>query len=163
MRLRSRSDTGDQSRVSPCAHPGVSGTPAPKLTQEAQLCVVHHEVHAVHLQGLGILRTGGPGKAAIRMAWASCQPPAPTCCSASSQMPAGAQTTLESVLPLAAALGLLTSASTRPNLYNMAPAPDHPRFIQGRVIKSPVCRVPSRLGRPVWRHGCADGQPCRPC
>ena len=77
-------------------------------------------------------------------------------------MPAGAQTTLESVLPLAAALGLLTSASTRPKLYNMAPAPDHPRFIQGRVIKSPVCRIPSRLGRPVWRHGCSDGRPAGP-
>lgn len=62
----------------PLCTPGISGTPAPKLTQEAQLRIVHHEVHAVHFQGLGILTTGGPGKAGIRMAWAGSQPPAPS-------------------------------------------------------------------------------------
>ena len=61
-------------------------------------------------------------------------------------MHAGAQTVLESVLTLAAALGLLTSASTRPNLYNMALAPDHPRFIPGQGHKVPSVLRPKPAG-----------------
>ena len=75
------------------------------------------------------------------------QLPAPTCYSSSSQMPAGAQTTLESVLPLAAALGLLTSLPPGPTFTTWHWLQTTAGSSQGRVIKSPVCRDPSQLGR----------------
>lgn len=60
-------------------------------------------------------------------------------------MPTGAQTTHESVLPLDTALGLSSSGSTRPSLYNLVLVPDQRASSPGRIMRFPACWVLSQL------------------